>query len=59
MLLAEIFSGERDTADLFFLFATILLVIAFVLTLSTRPDPTKGSLFPLGVACVAFALLLL
>lgn len=67
-MLAEIFSGEVDNADLFFLFATILAVAAGVLYLvadrRVPPDRVRvgtlpGALLSFAVACAAFGFLLL
>lgn len=59
-MIAEIFQGERDVADAFFLIAVFLFVVQVLIAASARPaDPTRGTLIPLGLACLAFALLLL
>jgi hypothetical protein len=68
-MLAEIASGNVDTADVFFLIATILAVAAAVIyALATRPVSTSDTavrrvntavwapvLVALSIACVAFA----
>lgn len=60
-MIAEIFSGERDTSDIFLLVAVFLFVIAALL--SWRPLPSvpvaAGAVTALGLGCVAFALMLL
>ena len=60
-LLADIFTGEVDAADVFFLIATILAVVAAGLAWSTRADALRHAT-PVGwlsVACLAFGFLLL
>lgn len=59
-MLAEIFSGERDTSDAFFLIAIVLFVIYALFGWSPRADARVSTLLlGLGLACVAFALMLL
>jgi hypothetical protein len=61
-MLAEISSGNTDTADILFLVGFILFVIAFLATLPTF-QPGAGawwkSLLAAGLACVAMGWLLL
>jgi len=58
-LLAEIASGEVDTADVFFLIAVILAVLSDVATYTTQMARHAGSLLSAAVACAAFAWLVL
>ena len=60
-MIADIFSGEVDAADVFFLIATLLAVAAAFLYAARRPDtvvwaPVAGWL---GAACAFFGFLLL
>ena len=59
MMLAEIFTGERDWSDIFLLIAVILFAVAAVG--HWRPDVGRFStvLSDIALACIAFALLLL
>jgi len=61
MLLADIASGEVDAADIFFLLATILAVVAGVLALAlpTLAPRVITAFIAFAIACTAFALLLL
>jgi len=60
-VLSAIAEGETDTADLFFLFALILAVIAAVIYGLRRPSaaPWGPVTACLSLACVAFAWLVL
>ena len=59
-MLADIASGEVDTADVFFLIAVILFVVyavtGFVAAFDGR---VQTLLLGVGLACTAFALLVL
>jgi len=57
MVLADIASGELDTADLAFLVAVIVAVVAAVLMIMARSIPAALSV--IALALVAFGLLLL
>ena len=60
MVLADIASGEVDTADVFFLIAVILFVVyAFIGFVRTVDARVPGVLLGLGLACVSLALLIL
>lgn len=61
MMLADIASGEVDWADIFFLIAVILAVIAALAYASRRTDalPWAPVLLSLAVACISFGWLLL
>jgi hypothetical protein len=69
MLQGDIASGQLDAADVFFLIGAILALVAalFFAAVAARVDPpatrTVGVWAPvfgwLGVACTAFALMLL
>jgi hypothetical protein len=58
-VLADISSGHADGAEWLFLIAAILFLIAGVLALFQRPDPTNGGLVPFGLMLVAVAWLVL
>ena len=58
-MLADIISGEVDFADIMFLIAAIVFVIAAVLAWTKRPDPTSGALVPIGLALLAVGWLVL
>jgi hypothetical protein len=58
-MLAEIASGERDTADVLFLLATIIFAVEFILLALGRDTVTRGVLPAAGLALVAFAWMLL
>ena len=59
-MIAELFAGEADWADVFFLVAVIAAVLSAVGSFGTN-QLTKyaGTLLSLAVACAAFAWLLL
>ncbi len=61
MILADIMSGEVDTADVAFLVAVILAVVAGVLYLAQRPNtpPAAAALLAFAVGAVAFGLMAL
>lgn len=52
-------TGYVDLAEWLILFATVAFAIAGVLALSSRPDPSHGSLVPFGLALIALAWLVL
>ena len=58
-MLAEIASGERDTADVLFLIAAIIFAVEFVLLAMGRNTVTRGVLPAAGLCLVAFAWMLL
>ena len=65
-MVADIASGNLDAADIFFLIATILCVLGALLMIPrTAPDSAPGArawagtIAWIGVACIAFAFLLL
>jgi hypothetical protein len=58
-LLADISSGHADGAEWLFLIAAILFLVAGLLAMFKRPDPTSGALVPFGLMCVAVAWLIL
>jgi hypothetical protein len=51
--------GDNTAADLFFLIATIVFAIAFVIRLTIRPIPIDGLVVAAGLTAVALGLLLL
>ena len=60
MLLADIATAETGTAEIFFLIAVILFVLYALLGYRPLNDTRLHSvLLGLGLACVAFGLLLL
>lgn len=54
-----IWAGKYNAADVFFLIAAIVFVIAFVVRLMLRPVPIDSVMVAAGLACVALGLLLL
>jgi hypothetical protein len=58
-MIAEISSGNVDTADVFFLIALILFVIAAVSYATRRYTPHAPAIVASGLACVALALFVL
>ena len=59
MTLATLVDGKTDLSDRLLLIAAVLFVIPAVLRLTSRPDPTRGALIPLGLAFFAVAALVL
>lgn len=59
-MLADIASGEVDTADVFFLVALILFLVAAILNFVRHPSSWLAvPIVDLGLAAVALALLVL
>ena len=58
-MIAEIASGERDAADIFFLVAAVIFAVEFVLLAVGRNTITRGVLPAAGLCLVAVAWLLL
>jgi hypothetical protein len=56
-VLATIVSGEADWADVFFLCAVILALVATVATLAR--SSIEAALLPAAVACIALGFLVL
>lgn len=58
--LATIFSGETDTADVFYLIGVILAALGGIVHLA-RPalGSIAAALVAFGIACIGFGLLLL
>jgi hypothetical protein len=54
-----IWTGKLTLADVFFLIATIVFIIAFVVRLMVRPVPVDMLLVAAGLACVALGWLVL
>ena len=52
-------SSNLDAADLFFLIATIIFAIAFVIRLPVRPVPIDGLAVAAGLTATALGLFLL
>jgi len=59
MIADQLLSGHTTLADLLWLIAVIVFVIAGLLAWTKRPDPTTGALVPIGLALTAFALMVL
>jgi hypothetical protein len=57
MTFADIATGHTDIADWLYLIAAILFVLAGLIKMTQRPDPSAGALIPAGLALVAIALL--
>jgi hypothetical protein len=54
-----IWAGKLNAADVFFLIAVIVFVIAFVIRLTLRPVPLDSVLVAAGLVCVSLGWLLL
>jgi hypothetical protein len=54
-----IFQGKLNLADVFFLIATIVFAIAFVLRLMVKPVPVDGLMIAAGFVALALGLLVL
>lgn len=52
-------ASNINAADLFFLIATILFIIAFVVQMIMKPVPIDRLLITAGLACTSLGLLLL
>jgi hypothetical protein len=59
MVYADIATGETAWADIFFLVAVILFVVAAAVTWNFQPRPLWATLTALGLAFVSLAWLLL
>ena len=59
MMLAEIFTGERDWSDVFLLVAVVLFVVAALGNWHAELGKFATALVAIGLAFTAFALMLL
>lgn len=53
-----LWAGNFDAADVLFLVALVVFVIAAALAGMDRPDPTRGALIPIGFALLSLAFLI-
>jgi len=58
-MFATLITGYVDLADWLWLFAAIAFIIAGLIAVSGRPDPTRGALVPFGLALAAVAWLVI
>ncbi len=58
-MLGDIVSGKTATADVFFLVAVIVFVIAALSYVVEKARTYSGALVAIGLACMALALLVL
>jgi hypothetical protein len=56
-MITALIDGYHETAEWLLLFAAIFFVVAGMIAVSGRPDPSRGSLVAFGLGLLAIALL--